>query len=81
MKKLQDIEASHSDVVSSQDHTIAKLQQELNQAWATIEEADNSWFGGSAVEPDDPTPPDGGTELASPEFGQKGDEDGEDRSS
>jgi hypothetical protein len=72
-KKYQDIEVAHADIVSSQDHTIAKPQQELNKAWATIDEADDTWFGESATGPDDPTPPDGGAELASPEFGQKED--------
>ena len=76
-KKYQDIEVAHADIVSSQDHTIAKPQQELNKAWATIDEADDTWFGESATGPDDPTPPDGGAELASPEFGQKEDGDGE----
>ena len=59
--KYDEIESSKADMLCAQDRTIALLQQQLNKAWATIEEADSTWFGECVAEPDDPVPPGGGS--------------------
>ena len=77
--KYEEIESSHADMMCTQDRTIALLQQQLNKAWATIEEADSTWVGECAADPEDPGPPDGASTLMSPEFGKKGEEGEDDR--